>query len=73
MNSILPIATAVPTSPVIPSAIKPVVKVAVTRQVSALEILLARESGFLIWFKRLIYSESPKNDYSDGGFARDKG
>jgi hypothetical protein len=47
-NSTLPIATAVPISPAIIKAIIAVVRVAVTRQVRALDTLLARESSALI-------------------------
>jgi 3-hydroxy-3-methylglutaryl CoA synthase len=47
-NSMLPIATAVPNSPVMKKAITAVVSVAVTRHVRAFDMLLALESTSLI-------------------------
>ena len=47
-NSMLPIATAVPNSPVMKKAITAVVSVAVTRQVKAFDTLLALESTSFI-------------------------
>ena len=44
----LPIATAVPNSPVMKKAITAVVSVAVTRQVNAFDMLLALESASFI-------------------------
>ena len=47
INSIAPIVTAAPTSPITIKAISPVVVVAVTRQVNALATLRVRESSVL--------------------------
>ena len=47
-NSMLPIATAAPNSPVMKKAITAVVSVAVTRQVKAFDTLLALESASFI-------------------------